>query len=102
MTIVTGLTIMFYAHFIGMCVAFTLDKLFVFKESDHGTSWQAMMFVFVNLIGVLQTYLVSIAFAEWLFPHWGFSWYAREIAHLIGISVPTITSYIGHKYLTFR
>jgi putative flippase GtrA len=90
------------AYFIGMCIAFTLNKLFVFKEADSRTSWQAIMFVFVNLIGVIQTYLVSVALAEWLFPYWEVAWYPREIAHFIGISIPTITSYIGHKYLTFR
>jgi len=90
------------AYCIGMCTAFVLNKLFVFEEADNRTSRQAVMFVIVNLLAVLQTYVVSVALAEWLFPYWGFTWHSHEVAHFIGISVPIVTSFIGHKYLTFR
>lgn len=90
------------AYFIGMLTSFILSKLFVFEEADNRTGRQAAMFVFVNVLAVLQTYIISVALAEWLFPYWNFTWYPHEVAHFIGISVPAITSFIGHKYLTFR
>jgi len=90
------------AYCIGMCIAFILNKLFVFEEADNRMGRQAAMFVFVNVLAVLQMYIISVALAEWLFPYWNFTWYPHEVAHFIGISVPAITSFIGHKYLTFR
>lgn len=60
------------------------------------------MFVAVNLFAVIQTYVISLALVEWLFPLLRITWYTYELAHFVGISVPIITSYIGHKYLTFR
>jgi putative flippase GtrA len=90
------------AYFVGMCTAFILNKLFVFEQADNRTGWQALMFVAVNLLAVLQTYVISVGLAEWLFPYLEFTWHSHEVAHFIGISVPTVTSYIGHKYLTFR
>jgi len=90
------------AYFIGMCTAFILNKLFVFEEADDRTGRQVLMFVIVNLLAVLQTYVISVGLAEWLFPYLKFIWHSDEVAHFIGISVPTVTSYIGHKYLTFR
>jgi len=47
------------------------------------------------------TWGVSVGLAEYLFPVIRFSWYRFEIAHIIGISVPVFSSYLGHKYLTF-
>jgi len=35
-------------------------------------------------------------------PALGIHSYAEEIAHALGILAPVITSYLGHKHLTFR
>jgi putative flippase GtrA len=37
-----------------------------------------------------------------VFPAIGFFWHAEDIAHFIGLSVPAVTSYFGHKHYTFR
>ncbi|MDQ7996434.1 MAG: GtrA family protein [Luteibacter sp.] len=86
----------------GVVTAFVLNRLFVFKGSTQSIHHQATWFVVVNLFGFLQTLAVSLLLAEYAFPAWGFNWHAEAIAHMIGIVLPLISSYFGHKYLSFR
>ena len=90
------------AYIAGMITAFILTKLFVFTESVHSTSRSAMFFTLVNLVAVLQTWVVSVVLAFHLLPWLGVVWHKKEIAHLVGVIVPVFTSYIGHKKLSFR
>lgn len=39
--------------------------------------------------------------AFFLFPAIGFTWHAKTIAHIAGVSVPAITSYFGHRHFSF-
>lgn len=90
------------AYFTGMLTAFILGKLFVFKESRQ-TFWRSVMyFILVNLIGLLQTWIISLALANYILPALSVKVYIREIAHGIGLIFPVFTTYIGHKYWTFR
>lgn len=90
------------AYIIGMIVAFMLNKWLVFEEADDRTTRQFIMFVIVNVFAVLQTYVISMLLVNWLFPLMKFDWYSHEVAHFVGISVPIVTSYIGHKHFTFK
>jgi putative flippase GtrA len=90
------------AYCIGMLTAFIINKLFVFQESEGKLHHQASWFVAVNIAAVLQTVVISVAFAEYLFPYFGMGWHREAVAHAIGLAVPVFTSYVGHKYLTFR
>jgi putative flippase GtrA len=90
------------AYIAGMITAFVLTKLFVFTESVHSTSRSAVYFTLVNLVAVLQTWLVSIALAYYVLPWLGVVWHDREIAHFVGVLVPVFTSYVGHKKFSFR
>jgi putative flippase GtrA len=56
----------------------------------------------VNLAAVLQTVIISVALADYVFPSVGLQNHRETVAHAIGIMVPAVTSYIGHKYLSFR
>ena len=56
----------------------------------------------VNLVAILQTWGISLLLAYHVLPAMGIRMYAPEIAHAIGIVVPVFTSYLGHKYWTFR
>jgi len=47
-------------------------------------------------------YATSVVLADYFFPSVGFAYHPKEIAHAIGIMIPALTSFIGHKYLTFR
>ncbi len=90
------------AHIIGMIVAFTLFKFFVFvRRQNYGTFREYSGFVLINMLTLLITLGVSLFFAEYFFPYIQMTWYPYDIAHIIGVSVPVISSYFGHKYITF-
>lgn len=90
------------AYCIGMLTAFIVNKLFVFQDSVDGLHHQASWFVAINLVAVLQTVLISVLFADYLFPLTDMRWHPESVAHAIGLAIPVFTSFIGHKYLTFR
>jgi len=90
------------AYCIGIATAYLLSRLFVFGASAKGPVRELSWFVGVNVFGVLQTLVVSIVLAWYLLPWLGIHRYSEEVAHFIGICVPVFTSYVGHKYLTFR
>lgn len=90
------------AYICGMITAFTLNRLFVFRETVNPLHHQALWFALINLAAVVQTLVVALALARWVFPAIGFNWHVDTVAHTIGVGVPVITSFIGHKHLTFR
>nr|WP_282452900.1 GtrA family protein [Lysobacter sp. CAU 1642] len=90
------------AYCIGMVVAFLLNRLFVFKAATNPIIEQGMWFVLINLAAVAQTIMVSLFLARLLFPAAGMSFHPETVAHAIGVVVPVVTSYIGHRHLTFR
>ncbi|WP_089976895.1 GtrA family protein [Luteibacter sp. UNCMF331Sha3.1] len=90
------------AYCIGMATAFALNRLFVFKHSSQAVHHQAIWFVVVNLFALAQTLAVSVLLAKVVFPRVGFAWHPDSVAHLVGIMLPLVSSYFGHKYLSFR
>jgi putative flippase GtrA len=61
-----------------------------------------MFFSLVNIVAVAQTWLISMGLAYYLLPGFGLEEYVLEISHAIGISIPVFTSYLGHKYFSFK
>lgn len=91
-----------FAYITGMVTAFVLAKLFVFTESQQSVHRSAVFFVLVNLVAILQTWVISMGLVFYVLPSMGVTLYAREIAHAVGVAVPVLTSYIGHKRWSFR
>lgn len=89
------------AYIVGMIVAFTFFKYFVFKKSGKHYIDEIKGFVIVNLLGILQVWVISVSLAEYLFPYLNYTFYEKEVAHFIGLSIPAISSYFGHKYFSF-
>jgi len=89
------------AYCIGMAIAFVLNRTVVFKSASNALHHQAAWFLAINLLAILQTLLVSLALARWVLPGMGLEQHAETIAHAVGITVPVVTSYFGHKYLSF-
>ncbi len=81
------------AYLTGMITAFILAKLIVFQKSQQPLHRSAWIFSLVNIVAVAQTWSISILLAQVL---------PLEVSHAIGITVPVITSYIGHKRWSFR
>lgn len=90
------------AFCVGLSTAFVLNRRFVFRETVNPLHHQAFWFIVVNLAAVLQTLLVSLLLARWFFPTINFHWHTETVAHAFGVAVPVITSFLGHKHLSFR
>jgi putative flippase GtrA len=56
----------------------------------------------VNLLALVQVWLISVGLVRLVFPAIGFIWQAETMAHAIGVVSPVITSYFAHKYYSFR
>jgi putative flippase GtrA len=78
-----------------------LFRIFVFKVQRQYTFRSGAYFILVNLVGILQAWMISVGLVNYLFPILEFDFYNLEIAHSIGILVPAFTSYFGHKWLSF-
>ena len=90
------------AYLTGMVTAFVLARYFVFTESSQSMQRSALWFVVVNIVAVIQTWVISMLLAYYLLPRMGFSRFIPEIAHAIGVVVPVFTSYLGHKRFSFK
>jgi putative flippase GtrA len=90
------------AFFVGLLSGFLLMRFFVFRQVRKSIVRQAGMYITVNFFALLQTLLVSLIFARWVLPGLGIKDNAEALGHFFGILVPVITSYFGHKRLTFR
>ena len=90
------------AYITGMLTAFVLTKLFVFDKSVHSTKKEFFYFTLVNIVAVIQTYIISVGCAEYLFPSINFIFYPDAVAHALGVIFPVFTSFFGHKYFSFK
>jgi putative flippase GtrA len=87
---------------VGLLSGFILMRLFVFDGAGKPLAPQIGKYVVVNLFALAQTLIISVICARWLLPAMGVVQYAEALAHLVGVLVPVVTSYFGHKLLTFR
>jgi putative flippase GtrA len=86
---------------IALTTAFLLNRALVF-DGRHG-DWRTQFwrFLLVNLVALVQVFVVSVALARFAFPAIGFTWRAHTVAHAIGLASPILTSYWAHKYFSF-
>jgi len=89
------------AYLVGMVTAFLLNRHAVFAPSGKAMSVEAVWFTLVNVLAVAQTLVISLLLANVVFPELGIVTYHKALAHAIGIAVPVVTSYFGHRYWTF-
>jgi len=90
-----------FAYLCGMTTAYLLNRFFVFTPSGRAVHDEYLRFTLVNLIAVAQVWIVSVGLALYIFPMIGVTWHAETIAHIIGVAIPTVTSYFGHRYFSF-
>ena len=89
------------AYVVGMMVAFTLMRRYVFLAGGRPLAPQVVRFAAVNALALLQTLAVSLLLEPWLQPLAG-AQRAQALAHLVGVAVPVVTSFLGHRHATFR
>ncbi len=92
----------FLAYLTGMVTAFVLARWLVFQQSQQSVCRSALLFAAVNVLAVLQTWLISMGLAVYALPQLGVTRWVAEIAHAFGVVVPVFTSYLGHKHFSFR
>jgi putative flippase GtrA len=90
------------AYLAGMAVAFALMRAHVFRPASGSLRRQVTMFAAVNAVALAQTLAVTLLLAQWLLPALGVRNHADDIAHIVGVCVPIVTSYFGHKHVSFR
>ena len=87
---------------VGLAVGFSLMRTFVFNATGKGLGRQLAWFVAVNVLAAAQTFAISVVLARWALPAVGVHRFAEAAGHLVGVLTPIITSYLGHRLLTFR
>jgi len=95
-------TAIILAYITGMICAFILAKLFVFKNGRQALRKSIFIFALVNLAGILQTWAVSMSLDLFILPTLGVKSYTQDIAHGFGIIAPIFSSFLGHKFYTFK
>jgi putative flippase GtrA len=90
------------AFFVGLASGFVLMRWFVFKQAETPLLTQAGWYVLINLMALAQTWLITVGLARYALPAIGFTWHAEALAHLTGILAPIASSYLGHRFLTFK
>jgi putative flippase GtrA len=91
-----------FAFIIGLSTGFLLNRALVFSTSSNSLRAQMLWFLTINLGALVLTLAVSLLLARIVLPAFGMHSHAEEIAHAVGILAPVLTSYLGHKHLTFR
>lgn len=89
------------AYLAGMTTAFVLTRLFVFAASGRAPQHEYVRFALVNVVALVQVWLVTIVLARFILPLIGWTFEPEATSHLIGVASPIVTSYFGHKYFTF-
>ena len=91
-----------FSFFVGLITAFVLMRKYVFVFKRNSLLLQIMRFVFVNLISLILIYLITFTLKYLL----GIIIINIEIiellAHIGGVSFPIMTSFLFHKYFTFK
>ncbi len=93
------------SYFVGMVTAFMLNRMLVFGKGSSESDLVARVFLrfaLVNAVSMMQTVLVSLLFKEMIFPRMRMFYHPKEAAHFLGLASTTFTSFIGHKFFTFR
>ncbi len=90
------------AYVTGMITAFVLARIFVFRGGHNDVARSALIFTAVNAVAAVQTWLISLLLAYEVLPWAGVTRFVPEIAHAVGVMFPVFTSYLGHKFWSFR
>jgi putative flippase GtrA len=86
---------------IALTVAFVMNRRFVFPAGSGGAGPQYARFALVNLVALIQVFVVSVGLARYVLPSLGIISEAETAGHVIGVLSPVATSYFFHRFYTF-
>ena len=87
---------------LAIIIAYLLAKKFVFFNSKKSIKSSLAGFTVVNLLAIIQTWLVSIGIKAFLINLVESIFITELIAHTSGVIVTVFTSFFGHKYISFN
>lgn len=90
------------AYFVGILVAFVLNKLYVFPYSKRSLSFEMSFFFLVNIAAFPFVWIVAYVLGEWIFTSWLSRPSALALGHGIAIVLPVFANFALHKLITFR
>lgn len=94
------------AYAIGMTSGFLLYRAYVFPDAGLPMAVQVRRFIAVNLVSAAEVWLIAVVLLRVAVPAAGigteYTAVAEALAHGIAIAAGAATSYVGHKFLTFR
>lgn len=90
------------SYVVGIMVAYFLARRFVFQSSSATVRRSFTGFLVVNLWGVFQTLGISLLLLNFLAMFASKNAVSEFLSHFIALSSTVITSYLGHKYISFR
>ena len=85
----------------GLTTGYLLMRFFVFGRGSHSLRRSGFYYVLINGVGLALTWGISVGLGLHAFPALGMDFFPLEIAHAVGLAVPAVTSYLGHKHITF-
>lgn len=91
----------FIAYLIGMGIAFTLNKIYVFPRSKRPTHKQARDFVLINLVFLPIVWGAAMAL-ESLMRRWPIIENPEAVAHGAAIAIPMFLTFLGYKLFAFK
>lgn len=90
------------SHGVGMLVAYTLTKRFVFDVSGRSVRSELGRFAAVNLVSAALTWCVSVGLLRLVFPWLGFVFHPELLAHVAGLALASVSSFAGHRRFSFE
>lgn len=90
------------AFCVGMCTGFLLMRRYAFAGSQQSLPRQALGYLLVNLLAALQTVVISSVLLRLVLPPQLLGLSAEAVAHGAGVVAPVLTSYFGHRWISFR
>ncbi|MFN5117124.1 MAG: GtrA family protein [Cyanobacteriota bacterium] len=90
------------SYVIGMVLAYTLARRYVFVSSKASRARSISGFIVVNIFGALLTLFFSVQLRALLGHLFGLNTFVEYLAHFLALSVSSVTSFVGHKFISFR
>ena len=92
---------LFVAFFVGLTVAFVLNRAFVFPASGKPIRQEMTWFLIFNLIAFPIIIGGSILLRDYVFGHFLPRALAEAAAHGIAIMIPVVFNFAAHQLVTF-
>lgn len=89
------------AYLTGMVASYFLMMRYVFFGHETPLAKSVTTFIFINLISLLQNWLVTMAMEYYVLPTVGIVQYSTYIASIVGIAFPVVWSFMGYRRYSF-